>query len=354
MSSGCFRQRRNRASVSHMPADLTLNTFTPHRWARVVSGDTWAEYTVDAAGLIEAQTVRGPLIVWATKTGEGESLPPLHAPTPSPLEVQAARVNLHGHFLAFVRAAHGKVRHSVRWKTGRRRLRFAVFRFVRSHTPFQVMGWPAVMKLFAAGLKKIARLHKQQRTQLERYRFSKAWLAVGKGAQKRVSQDPRAFFQMTRKYLESIRSSEHTYLIERDSDTWNLSPGELGWKEEDAEDPEDIQVLESDWELERRPRTRSYIVDEYHFSYRQQSGIGDWINVSLMAEDAIGELLQAIRRPAAPPIFLLLLLLRRLEAAAYRAHVAQRVRPPARRARIPRPLYARPRPPTAPLAPPVA
>lgn len=101
-----------------MPADLALNTYTPYRWARVVSGETWAEYTVGAAGLIEAQTVRGPLIVWATKTGEGESLPHLHAPTLSPLEVQAARVNTRAHLHGFVRAARLPSRvGGVRWKT---------------------------------------------------------------------------------------------------------------------------------------------------------------------------------------------------------------------------------------------
>ena len=46
--------------------------------------------------------------------------------------------------------------------------------------------------------------------------------------------------------------------------------------------------------------------------------------------------------------------IRALEAAAYRAHVARRVQPITRRTRPPRAVYARPRPPTCPLAPPVA
>ena len=46
-------------------------------------------------------------------------------------------------------------------------------------------------------------------------------------------------------------------------------------------------------------------------------------------------------------------LLKHLEAEAYRAHLAKRVKPVSRRTRVRRPLYARPRPPSCPLAPPV-
>ena len=48
-----------------------------------------------------------------------------------------------------------------------------------------------------------------------------------------------------------------------------------------------------------------------------------------------------------------LAVLKALQAAAHRAHLAQRVKPAPRRHRIQRPLYARPQPPSAPLAPPV-
>lgn len=47
------------------------------------------------------------------------------------------------------------------------------------------------------------------------------------------------------------------------------------------------------------------------------------------------------------------LFLKHLEREAYRAHLTRRVKPAPRRHRIRRPLYARPRPPSAPLAPPV-
>lgn len=57
-----------------------------------------------------------------------------------------------------------------------------------------------------------------------------------------------------------------------------------------------------------------------------------------------------MRRRAA---FTLTALLKHLEAAAYRAHLAKRVKPVTRRTSAPRPLYARPRPPTAPTAPPL-
>ena len=46
-------------------------------------------------------------------------------------------------------------------------------------------------------------------------------------------------------------------------------------------------------------------------------------------------------------------LLKNLQAAEYRAHLTRRVKPAPRRHRIRRPLHSRPRPPSAPLAPPV-
>lgn len=334
-----------------MTVSPQLNTHTPNRWAQVVSGETWAEYGVGPAGMIEAKIVRGPLIMWATKTGDGESLPRLHAPTPSPLEVQAARVNVCGHFLAFVRAAHGKVRHSVRWKTGRRQLCRAVFNFVRSHTPFQVMGWPAVMKCFRAGLAALARKGKRSKSRSSSYRFSKSWLTVDKRTQTRVTQNPKAYFQMTQKYLDSIHASERARLEKPKPPPLDPS-GDLGWADEDGEVWEGACAPVCDWERENYPQVLSYVVSEYHFLYQYGSGVRDWLNVSLMAEDAIGELLGALRRPAAVVTFLRLFL-KRLQAVAYRAHVTRRARPPARRACVPRPLYARPRPPTAPLAPPV-
>lgn len=51
----------------------TLNTGKPYQWACVVSGVTWAEYKLSSAGKFTAETVRGPLIVWATSSGEGEN-----------------------------------------------------------------------------------------------------------------------------------------------------------------------------------------------------------------------------------------------------------------------------------------
>lgn len=52
------------------------------------------------------------------------------------------------------------------------------------------------------------------------------------------------------------------------------------------------------------------------------------------------------------PNYAFSLFLKKIEAEAYRAHTLRRVRPPARRSRIPRPPDLLPLPPSAPLAPP--
>ncbi|WP_420597019.1 hypothetical protein [Deinococcus sp.] len=62
---------------------------------------------------------------------------------------------------------------------------------------------------------------------------------------------------------------------------------------------------------------------------------------------------QSVAREALEQRITLTALLKHLEAEAYRAHLAKRVKPVSRRIRVRRPLYARPRPPTCPLAPPV-
>lgn len=86
----------------------------------MVSGVSFFEYVPNFVGKVEAKRTRGPVVVWDRRTGEGEDLPAVGAHTPSPLEVEAARLNMRPHFLAFVRAARGRVGASTRWRTSKR------------------------------------------------------------------------------------------------------------------------------------------------------------------------------------------------------------------------------------------
>ena len=226
----------------------------------MVSGETWAEYGLGPSGQVEAKTLRGPLIVWATKPGEGEDLPRLEAPTPSPLEVEAARLNMRPHFLAFVRAARCRVG-SKFWRYGRRH-RYAV----KEHTMCILRQARRIID--APG--RCSRM--RRRGYAKRSNYNAIW--------------------------RNIRKNERLTLTAR-------------------------------------------IGSRFSFQF---------LIICMFANPNNGTLNAVNARRA---MFGAAITLRAIQRAAYRAHVARRVRPPARRSRIPRPIYARPRPPTAPLAPPV-
>ena len=242
-----------------MTASPHSNAYTPYRWARVVSGETWAEYAVGPSGLVEAKTTRGPLILWATKTGR-EARPHLDyvarlvaslpdVPTPSPLEVQAAQVNMQ----AYKAMQQGD---AFIWKS---RKEVPPGRFASRHSR-------AAYRLRAAGLSLCHAASFELLAFIEK--------ATGCGFVATVTED----------LVSLIPTLARVY-------------GVLG-----------------------RLRDQRVLLRKFHQMLK----------------------LNYARR------------IRFLIAADYRAHVTRRVRPPARRVRVRRPLYAQPRPPTAPLAPPVA
>lgn len=232
-----------------MTASPYPNAYTPYRWAQVVSGETWAEYAVGPAGMVEAKTVRGPLILWATKTDQDESFPVAGAPTPSPLEVQAAQVNMR----AYQAMQRGD---AFIWKV---RKEVQPGRFPSRHSR-------AAYRLRAAGLSICHADSFELLASVEKI--------TGCGVAATVTKDDV-----------------------------NLIP-----------------ILARVYGVLGRLRDQSALLRKFHQILK----------------------LSYARR------------IRFLIAAAYRAHATQRMRPPARRARVPRPLYAQPRPPAAPLAPPVA
>lgn len=100
-----------------MTPGLRLNTAHAHPWAAVVSGTAWKRHTLGSGGVLTAEYTRGPLILWATRPGEGVQA---DGAAVSALEDRIGRLNTSQVFGRFKWAVRGKVRHSVRWKTGRR------------------------------------------------------------------------------------------------------------------------------------------------------------------------------------------------------------------------------------------
>jgi len=96
-----------------MTALTELNTYQPCTWAALVSRTAGGRVSFSGGNEPATELLRGPLIVWATTPSESEEME-ASGTAISALEVQAVRVNMAPHFLAFRRAALGSVRHSIR------------------------------------------------------------------------------------------------------------------------------------------------------------------------------------------------------------------------------------------------
>ena len=285
----------------------TLNTAAPYGWACVVSGVTWAEYKLSGAGKLTAEITRGPLILWATDTGEGEGLPTLHAPTLSALEARAAKINTRAAFDRLFWAARGKVRASVRWKTGRKTRQLRIY----------------------YALSYIKRLSFDISHRNSGLRGLKFWQEdeTPKGRRKARRSIAQWHFE------ERLRS---------------IAPI---WMDMDNPSGIDSYLIEF-WEM----RTAFFLGRNVSpcrlmHSLPQGDEVAGQLSYLALKKDWIG--FRASFRALVRPRLTLTALLKYLEAAAYRAHLAKRVKPVTRRSRAPRPLYARPRPPTAPTAPPL-
>lgn len=104
-----------------MTGSPALNTMNAPKWAAVVSGTVWKRWGVSGAGLLEAEYVRGPLIIWAKPgSGEEEDAPKIEAPKPDALALRVVELNTARQWEKVGQAARWKVRASVRWKTRRR------------------------------------------------------------------------------------------------------------------------------------------------------------------------------------------------------------------------------------------
>ncbi|CAM3621521.1 hypothetical protein [Deinococcus frigens] len=283
-----------------MSSAPTLNAYPSPQWAAVVSGVAWKAYTLAPdGGALSVEAIRGPVIVWAKAGGEEEAVK-LAPPTPSPLEVRAAAVNAAPHFERFRWAARGEVQPSVWWKTGARVRRARKLEALR-----QVRATSRLIQRRAEG-----------RTGIQ-----------GRPAD-RTAKGRRA----------AVREAFH----ERKAGILrSLYPSPLGFWHPDGIDLEALEMLREAAGVLRRgecPYNAAELLE------------GAGLALSVLGYRAeLGHLIAARHGQAKSLEYALSF----LERAARRAHLARRVKPIARRTRVRRPLYARPRPPTAPLAPPV-
>ena len=81
-----------------MTGPLALNAYSPQKWAAVASAAVWKRWALSPAGTVEAEALRGPLIIWAKMTpGEvGDGLR-LEAPKPSLLDLRVSALNTAAH-----------------------------------------------------------------------------------------------------------------------------------------------------------------------------------------------------------------------------------------------------------------
>lgn len=318
----------------------------------MVSGTVWKRWGLSPSGTLEAETVRGPLIVWASpKPGEKEDAPALEAPKPTPLDLRVWAVNTAAHFEKFRKAARGRVRASVRWKTRRQKVTRAYIAFVKGFTGFSPSGWPAVMRSYRLAL---ARHRREAARKLPKdgvsYRFSEAWLTLDGQKRECLKDSPAQYFRLISKYFHDVSRLPTYYKSGRED--WEMLPDESFLDEYFDEDGEEIALIsDSDWDKRAQLHSPYQAFTEYAFFPPKKwgEGVNNWLNVSLLDSKERGDLLRAMKRPG-----FFALLLRALQSAAYLAHARRKVRPAPRRGRMPRPVHTRPRPPSAPLAPPVA
>lgn len=288
----------------------TLNTWKARTWAQVAQAVTWDDYALNSDGKVTVKATRGPVIVWGRRSGEGEDVPRLEAPTPSPLEVEAARVNLKAHALAFVRCAQGR-----RKTKGGKRVGF--------------------LCLWRGGSRKGLKLWKREMLRDLDY-LGRVIQRKARGLIGAIGTKPKVGPQWKKAVRRAFARDRKVDILSR------LYPSPMGNWDTGGIDQDALRMLKTARDTLRQGRV--------------PYNAGEMIEGAALALILMGYRKEArtLFAARARQAVTLALALRFLEAAAYRAHIARRVRPVSRRARVPRPLYARPRPPTCPLAPPVA
>lgn len=302
-----------------------LNTLTPFRWAAVV-WQAWQEaVSYPPGGDVTRKTNYAASVVWAIAPAKKEAVT-LSEPAPSPLEVRAQMVNTSQVFERFKWAAKGRVKHSVRWRSARnvrmRRIYMALHHVrTRCKVLFPATATHATLTPFVWRRALPRRTYKrlvERGVLLDRLLDGIQRLAPGKrliGADEYEAYDHDLYcgFEAIRIALKQKRYRKIT--------------GTATWKVPLRKRMVCYLSLVGDRKALRellmlRPPPRQLVLSRVGVVTRFSSIVA-YITSRL-----------------------------RLLLNAYQAHLTRRVKPISRRTRLPRPLYARPRPPSAPTAPP--
>jgi len=284
----------------------SLNTPARTYGAAMVSGTLWTAHTFASGALSFTKYSSGPVILWA-KPGEKENVPDALTPMRSALEERAAEANTAAAFERLYWAARGRVRPSVRWKTGTKKKRLCAYYALLyiKQVAFDISHEEAASK----GLT--------------------FWQAdetpKGRRETRRVIKREK-FLAQLRGIASADMNMDNPYGIEGSLiNFWEMRTASIA----------NLNVDLSKW-IDALPKGGKVTGQLFYFVLKK-----DWKGFRISFSGLI------------KPCLALAALLKHLEAAAYRAHLARRVKPVQRRDRAPRPLYARPRPPTAPTAPPL-
>ncbi len=283
---------------------------------------------------------------WKGQDGEGGKLATrLLSPVRAGLAGLVAMQNKRAHFLAFMRAAHGKVRHSVKWKTGRgvrRHRKINICRLIyllqrREHDSFLMQKvvknfyWS---KDFEGTLCEPIEPHVIPEP-INPFPFH--FKNPRKNRSELLDQLVDSFAKRQFHETDDAASEDYAFFA-----AYDIFSDEI--KHTKIQGFSRVKYLQSQ---PLNSKAESRLNNRYHTVAYQR----DFLRYALIKGDKLAvRLLINLHKAVRCSISLVL---RGLEREAYRAHLTQRVKPVSRRQRVPRPLYARPRPPTCPLAPPV-
>jgi len=291
----------------------------------VVSGTAWKRHALNDDGLLTAEYTRGPVIVWASTGLEGYSkfiseVVAKAARTPGPrLEDRIEELNTAQVFERFQQAARGKVRPSVRWKTGRRPRRrrkleaLADLRYSTHAAGKRAAGRVTLSPYLPAKTAKARRAARLEAAHEHRT----ARLRVMAPAHSRYNPDGIDLNRLEWWEFWGV-------LLCRMQGEGNGRPYPKGFRMPESRSSEEMQ-----------PDTAMVAYFALMGKTRELASVLSYLRVA-RPRPTLGEILAAFQR------------------AEYRAHLARRVKPAPRYRQIRRPLYAQPRPPSAPLAPPVS
>ena len=270
-----------------------------------MSGTAWKSHTLAPSGLLIAEYMRGPLILWAKNPREGKWLQ-ADVPAVSALEGRINGLNTAQVLERFKWAAWGAVRPSVRWKTGRppqhlrklealTDLRHAVLIADR-----RAAGLRGLVPFFAPKTAKARR---------EAQRFCEA-----------------------EQFEDRLRDLAPAYLDEDLPNGWDKTYLEVLERFRVASRKYEIGTMNEAWRngILRDLLTYALLLKDMATARRVMRMVKH--NARTRAEAVIAHILENLERR--------------------RAHLTRRVKPVPRRHGVRRPLHSRPRPPSAPLAPP--